>query len=45
MIEFKLHKVDGLNRVYWMRASEINNSHFDLKRSSDRYSWEYIATF
>lgn len=32
------------NRLDWMTATEKNNSHFDVERSSDGAIWEVIAT-
>ncbi len=37
--------VEGLrNRMVWTTASELNNSHFDLERSSDGKHFDVIAT-
>jgi hypothetical protein len=34
---------EGLNKLYWSTASEINNSHFNLQRSANGLDWENIV--
>ena len=45
MLYFSAQKKDqSMSLIRWATASEIDNSHFDLQRSSDAQHWEKIAT-
>lgn len=41
---FTVEKVDRMNLVKWETATETNNSHFDLERSTDGVIWKIITT-
>ncbi|MEZ4937930.1 MAG: hypothetical protein R2799_10110 [Crocinitomicaceae bacterium] len=42
LTEFKAEKKEGQNLISWTTASEINNSHFNLERTSDGTSFQMV---
>ncbi|MCB0477681.1 MAG: hypothetical protein KDC84_05935 [Crocinitomicaceae bacterium] len=40
---FKADHLEGYNLITWVTESEINNSHFELERSTDGMAFERIA--
>lgn len=39
---FAGRKTEDHNYIYWVTATEINNDHFTLDRSTDGINWEYL---
>ena len=44
LIRFETKREDRFVVLNWATASELNNSHFDIERSSDGETWQKIAT-
>lgn len=44
LLSFGVYESNGMMRVNWATASEINNDYFTLERSSDGLSYQSIAT-
>lgn len=43
LISFTANNSNDVTTLNWQTASEINNSHFNIQRSSDGLSWETIG--
>lgn len=44
LIDFRSECIEGKSRIMWTTASEINNDHFILQRSSNGVEWVPIRT-
>lgn len=44
MISFEAEKLNDKSELTWVTGSEINNSHFDIQRSTDGKTYEVIGT-
>jgi hypothetical protein len=44
LISFYVVNIDGVNRLKWETASELNNDYFIIENSVDGYSWNTIET-
>lgn len=43
LMYFKGEIIDGNVKLIWATASEINNSHFTIERSTDNSNWEIVT--
>ena len=43
LINFSVKKIQNKNRLTWQTATETNNSHFDLQRSTNSKTWSNIG--
>jgi len=43
LVEFDGIDDDGVNKLWWVTASEINNDYFEVKRSEDGIHWEHLT--
>lgn len=43
LVDFDVYNKNGVNVIYWVTVSEINNDYYILDRSVDGYDWEMIT--
>lgn len=44
LVDFDGSNNEGVNNIYWVTATEINNDYFELQKSEDGYNYIHLTT-